>query len=259
MRFGVCCDLSEANFIASLGFDYIEGNASIIAAMDESAFEAIKKTVLSSPIRAEAFCVLIPREIRLTGPDVNVDKIAAYLDGLFPRLKALGAETVVFGSGGARRIPDGFDRAEGYHQLVVAGRLLAEKGEKYGITVALEPLYKKGSNIINTQREGLGLVRDVDRPRFRILSDYFHLFAAGESTDEVAACGSLLAHTHIVNPVAHRCPYEGDGINYDEFFAGLARAGYNGRISYEGPISDASSELPEALRLLRSLEKKYIL
>lgn len=257
MRFGVCYDLKDTALIASLGFDYIEGNAAQIAAMDEDGFESLKNNVLSSTIRAEAFCILFPGGLKLTGPAANDTATARYLDALFPRLKALGAETVVFGSGGARAVPEGFDRAAAWHQLVRAGRILGEKGEEHGITVALEPLYKKGSNIVNTQLEGLALVSDVDRPRFRILSDYFHLYEAGESTAEVAACGPLLAHTHIVDPVGRRCPREGDGINYDEFFAGLAAAGYRGRISYEGPFVNAAQELPETLRLLKKLSAQY--
>lgn len=255
MKFGICSDLSNIESVAATGFDYIEGHVTKVAAMSEAEFEELCVKVAAAPIKAEAFCVLFPGDIKITGPEADPAKIEAYADRALARVKKLGAEVVVFGSGGARKVPDGFDRATAWHQLITAGRILGRIAEKYGLVIALEPLNTGETNIINTQAEGLRLVADVKHDGFKILSDYYHLALGGENGDIVAACGGDLRHTHIANPNGRVCPAPGDGVDYDDFFDGLRRAGYNGRISYEGKITDPA-QVPVTLALLKEKAAK---
>jgi len=254
MKYGVVYDLKKASEIAALGFDYIEGTVTSVASMSDAEFAELKSGIGQTSICAEAFCVLFPGSIRLTGPDADMGKVESYIDGVFPRLTSLGAQSVVFGSGGARAVPEGFDRAEAWRQLISVGRLLGQKALEHGLVIALEPLRKEETNIVNTQREGLALVKDVAHPGFCILSDYYHLHLGGEGEDEVAECGALLRHAHISDPDGRVCPREGDGANYAEFFGGLARAGYDSRLSYEGKI-DGLEELGESLRYIKKTAK----
>ena len=257
MKFGVVSDLKNMELVAELGFDYIEGHVTAVAAMEDEAFEALARKNDASPVKVEACCVLLPGSVRVTGPDVDPAQQAAYLDRAFARLERLGVGPVVFGSGGARRVPDGFDRAEAWHQMITFGRLLAEKASAHGLTAVMEPLNAKETNMINTQLDGIKLMEDVDRPGFDILSDFYHLYLAGEGRAEVAACGARLKHTHIANPIGRVAMKQSDGIDYDAFFAGLADCGYHGRLSIEGNIKDLRAELPEALELLRSKAAAY--
>ena len=48
MRFGVCAPVSDAAFIASVGFDYLEVNAANISAMTDEEFEAFVKYHLAT-------------------------------------------------------------------------------------------------------------------------------------------------------------------------------------------------------------------
>ncbi|MBQ4047741.1 MAG: sugar phosphate isomerase/epimerase [Clostridia bacterium] len=257
MKFGVVSDLSNIDLIAELGFDYIEGHVTAIANLTDEEFAELEAKVAAAPIKVEACCVLLPGSIKVTGPDYDPAVQEAYLEKVFARLQKLNVGPVVFGSGSARKIPEGFDRAEAWHQLVTFGRLTARLAAKYGLTMVMEPLNTMETNIINTQIDGIKLMEDIDRPSFAILSDFYHLALAGEGRAEVAACGAHLKHTHIANPVGRVMPKEGDGIDYDAFFAGLADCGYRGRMSLEGKISDMRAELPVSLALLRGLAEKY--
>lgn len=256
MRFGVVYDLSKAAMVAELGYDYIEGHVTQIAAMEDEAFEELVSFYTKSSIKVEACCVLFPGSLRLTGPEFDINAVESYLDHAFPRLKKLGVEAVVFGSGGARRVPEDFDRAMAWHQLIQVGRLSAKKAEENGLLIALEPLNAKETNIVITQEDGLQLMEDVEREAFMILSDFYHLYLGGESGDVVARCGERLIHTHIANPVGRISPAKGDGIDYSDFFDGLARAGYSGRISVECSFQDPQKELAETLVLLKELAKE---
>jgi hypothetical protein len=98
---------------------------------------------------------------------VDVSRPAEHVERTVGRLSALGVETLVFGSGKARQVPEGFSREEALSQLVAFGRLAAEAASRTGIVVVLEPLRRQETNIINTAREGLALVDTVGLPRAR--------------------------------------------------------------------------------------------
>lgn len=250
MRIGLVTDLYGMEQAAEFGFDYIEAHVTEIVALDDAAFEALARRNGASSVKIEACCVLLPGNIKVTGPETEPERQTAYLDRAFARLRRLGVKAVVFGSGGARRVPDGFDRAAAWHQLVAFGRLLADTAGRHGLTAVAEPLYARATNIVNTQIEGIGLVDDVDRAGFALLCDYFHLYASGEGRAEIAACGARLRHAHIPNP-AGRFATENVGVDYDGFFAGLADCGYRGRLSLEDNVGDPRALLPDGLTLLR--------
>lgn len=233
MRWGICAGIDRAGEAAEAGYEYIEENISYIAGLDDSGYAAFREKARTAPLPIEAFCILFPGGMRLTGEDADPAKQGEYAGLALGRAAELGGRTVVFGSGGARRVPDGFDRARAYSQLVRVGRMLGETAEKNGLEIALEPLYKRGCNIINTQAEGLGLVRDVDHPAFRLLCDWCHLTIEGGNRGDIAACAGYLAHTHIANPATRALPEPGDGFDYADFFEGIRRAGYRGRVSVE--------------------------
>ena len=64
-------------------------------------------------------------KLRVTGPDIDRDQQTVYVRKAFDRLARLGTQIVVFGSGGARRVPDGFSKDDALKQLVDFGRRAA--------------------------------------------------------------------------------------------------------------------------------------
>ncbi len=257
MKFGACCGFDKIELLESLGFDYIEGHVTAIAAMSDAEFEAVAEKLENAKIKCEACCVLFPGSVRVTGPEFDEEKIKTYLDGAFARLGRLGVESVVFGSGGARKVPEGFDRAVAWHQLITVGRILAEKAAEHNLTIALEPLNKSETNIINTQREGLALVADVDRPSFKILSDFYHVWLEHDGREDIAACKGLLQHIHMANPIGRVYLAQGDEVSYEPFFAGLADCGYTGRLSFEGNLVNEEAELASSLAIMKAHAEKY--
>src|SRR5207247_11193711 len=111
-------------------------------------------------------------------------------------LSKLGVEVLVFGSGGARRVPDGFAREEAFKQLVDFGRRAAREARSHGITIAIEPLRKQETNIINTAAEGLELVNAVADPNFQLMIDFYHLASEREDPAIVFRVKDHLRHLH---------------------------------------------------------------
>jgi len=251
-QIGICVDPDRFEAAQAAGFDYVETNASRVAALAEPDFEKLAAQVAQLRIPVAASMSFIPGAIKLTGPEVDPAKQMAYVTGTLGRLKRLGVKVVVLGSGGARRVPDGFSRDEAFNQLVDFCRRIAPVARENGITIAIEPLRKQETNIINTAREGLALVKAVDRPEIRLLVDYYHLAEEGENPDIIAEAGSLVVHTHIANPKGRVYPLSLDESAYGGFFSNLCKIGYQGRLSIEASTKDFAAEAPQSLALLRN-------
>ena len=251
-RIGVCVDPDRFEAAQAAGFDYVETNASKVAALSDEDFEKLAAQAAQLRIPVAASMSFIPGAIRLTGPEVDPAKQLAYVTSTLGRLKRLGVKVVVLGSGGARRVPEGFSRDDAFNQLVDFCRRIAPVARDNGITIVIEPLRKQETNIINTAREGLALVKAVDRPEVRLLVDYYHLAEEGEDPAIVAEAGALLAHTHVANPNGRVYPMSPDESAYAGFFSNLCGIGYQGRMSIEASTKDFAADAPRALALLRS-------
>ena len=168
------------------------------------------------------------------------------------RLGDAGIGIAVFGSGGTRRVPEGFSETRALEQLRDTARRLGEAAAAHGVTVVLEPLRRAETNILNTQPESLAFVQSVGHPHFKLLCDYYHLVVEGGTPEMVAACGDALRHVHIANPDGRVAMKPDDKADYKAFFDALRRAGYDARVSFEGSASDYEAELPAALEVLRN-------
>ena len=253
MKFGWCTDIQNIALAEKLGFDYLEGIAAAVAAMDEDEFSQALSLVSGSAISPEAFCVMFGGGIKLTGDDARAGDIDEYCARLFSRLARLGGKTAVFGSGRARNVPDGFDHARAFDQLVRFCRIIASRAAENGLVVALEPLRPDECNIINTSAEAASLVNAVDVSSFRLLLDYYHMAQSGDSAENAVRFADMLVHTHIAHPVTRKNPVPSDGGGYESFFSALRRGGYDSRISFEGSVERPDAELPATLSLFRSL------
>jgi sugar phosphate isomerase/epimerase len=249
---GVCLDADRFEAAQAAGFDYVEINASKVAALTDEEFQQLAAKVAQLRITVAAANVFLPGSIKLTGPEVDPGRQMAYVTSTMARLKRLGVKVQVLGSGGARRVPDGFSRDEAFNQLVDFCRRLAPIARENGITIAVEPLRRQETNIINTAREGLTLVRAVDRPEIRLVVDYYHLAEEGENPDILLEAGPLVVHTHIANPKGRVYPLSLDESPYGGFFSNLCKIGYQGRLSVEASTTDFAAQAPQSIALLRN-------
>jgi D-psicose/D-tagatose/L-ribulose 3-epimerase len=251
VQVGVCLDADKFEAAQAAGFDYVEINASKVASLSDGEFQGLVRRIGRLRIPVAAANVFIPATIKLTGPEIDKARQEAYVAASLARLRTLGVRVVVLGSGGARRVPDGFGRDEAFAQLVDFCRRLAPIARQNGVTMAVEPLRRQETNIINTAREGLALVKAVDRAEVQLLVDYYHLSEEGESADVLLEAGKRLVHAHIANPAGRVYPLALDESDYAPFFESLCKIGYAGRLSIEASTSDFAAEAPRSLAMLR--------
>jgi sugar phosphate isomerase/epimerase len=254
MQFGVCGGPDVAVVAAEAGYGFLESTVAALLKPRESEdqFRSALAAYRAAPIPCPVVNCFVPKDLKITGPDVDEAALLDYARTVFERGKAAGVEVVVFGSGGARSIPEGFDRGEAGRQLLSFCRGIAPLAAENGVTVVVEPLYKKACNVLNTVAECAELVRAVDHPAVRLLVDGFHLLHDGDSIPSIVENGELFRHVHLATPENRLAP-GAEPCDWAPFFSALRDGGYDGRVSVEAKLNDPATELPTALALMREL------
>ena len=197
IRLGICGPIENIEVVAKMGFDYLEAGLTRLSEIDEAEFRALRDRVQAAPIRVEAFNGMLPAKLRVTGSDVNAQALHEYLDKTFARAKQLGGQIVVFGSSGARNVPDGFPIDMAWRQICNFLRLAERHAIDHDITIAIEPLRRAESNIINMVSEATILASILQLRHVRALADTYshgHLQRAGECAHAVRQPNRARAH-----------------------------------------------------------------
>ena len=256
VRVGWCTGLKGIDAGKAAGFDYLELGTSEIAGLSDAEFEAAVGRVKQVGLPIPVTNLFLPATLKVTGPQIDREQQMIYVRKAFDRLARLGTEIVVFGSGGARRVPDGFPKADAFTQLVEFGRRIAPEARSRGITVAIEPLRREETNIINSAAEGLELVEAIGDPNFQLMIDFYHLASEKEDPAIVLRARGRIRHLHMANPQGRVFPLDWSEDTYAPFFANLRAIGYDKRISVEASTKDFPGEAPRAIALLhRAFER----
>ena len=250
-RVGYCASLAEIDAVKSAGFDYIELRTSEIAALSDADYEKLADKLKQIKLPVPVTYLFIPADIKLTGPQVNKDQEMDYVRKALDRVSKLGTSTVVFGSGSARRYPDGFSKEEAFRQLVDFCKRLGPEARKRGITIAIEPLRKEESNIINSLAEGLLLVKAVNDSNIQLNVDYYHLAMEKEDPAVILEAKKYVRHVHTANPQGRVFPLKWEEYNYGPFYQSLRKIGYDKEISIEAQTKDFQHEAPQAIAFVR--------
>lgn len=235
MQYGVCTGPQDAAVFALAGFNYIELNLRRDL-MPEARFDAFEPALTLARrcgLPTPAANCMLPRELPVTGPNVDLSAVERYLQGAFAHAQQAGVHTVVFGSGGARSFPDAWTWQQAWDQLVAFGRRLGPLAKQRDIVVVVEPLNSRESNILNTVEEAAQLVRAVDHPHLQILVDAYHFFAEEEDLAALDGCATLIHHVHVATYRSRLAPGR-EPCDFVPFMRKLHEIGYAGRVSIEG-------------------------
>ena len=261
MRYGVCSGLDKyerVELIKNAGFDYMETGFSGLARESDEIFEKFKAELIKNNIRCEAANGFFPRDYTILGDEYDEEKMKAYIENGMKRGKEVGLETVVFGSGKARAIPDGMSYTAAFSGLAeFLGTVVSPIAAKYGVTVVIEPLRKDECNIINTVKEGVLLALMSGRENIAGLGDIYHMVGEGDTFDDIKQLKGSIKHAHISNPVGkngekRRYPLDAGEFDYKGFVGALEYAGCT-RCSIEAGTDDFETEIVIAGKVLKSI------
>lgn len=268
MKIGCCVNMvatekngigvERINQLAEAGYDYVELPLAQIMDLTDGDFQDLLEKVNMYGVPCEACNNFFPSTQRITGDDVDIESLRKYIKSALKRVEMLGAKSVVFGSSGAKNVPEGFDMERAWMQIVEVLRIVDEEVGSRDITIAIEPLCKLESNIINTAEEGYELVKAVNRKHIRLLVDFYHLSMEKESQEIIERAQDYLQHMHIANPNGRVYPLLDDNVDYKEFFDNLKKAGYNQRVSVEAYTKQYEIDVKQALLTMRRADEEEI-
>lgn len=236
-----------------LGADYVEptivGNVILFA---EDATPSLNPEFAGE--RYPSFAILLPGDVRVADPSFDLERVRSYFTTLFPVLAQVaepGAK-IVFGSGAARRIPDGVDRSAAEARFAESLVIARDAANEHDLRVMLEPLHKGETNLIHTLGEAVEFLDAHGVDGVQVVADLFHIEQEGEPLSTVSDHIERIGHAHIAD-AGRFWLGAGDG-QWREFVATLRDAGFDGPVSLECNWGDdLETEIAASIAALRAL------
>ena len=235
--------------VADLGFDAIE-----IALEDPSQVDniAVKKALDKyhlKPIVCGAFGST--RDLTHEDPAIH-EQCFQYIEACLKCCKALGAKFVagpMYSAVGKTRMLSPEKRKAEWELAVRNLRKACEMAAQYDCYLALEPLNRFESDLVNTAKDVCRLVDDINHPAARIMLDSFHMnIEEADPYQAIVDAGARLIHFQISEN--HR-GIPGSGTTpWNDYRRGLDAIGYKGVVSIES-FTPNNQELAEAVCIWR--------
>ncbi len=169
--------------------------------------------------------------LSLTHPDSAVRRAAqARLEAHLELAAEWGALVIVGLIRG--RLMEGVRRAQAFGWLGEALARLADQAAAYRVRLALEPLNRYETDLLNTVEEALSLIAQVGHPHIGVLLDTFHANIEEASLEAaIARAGERLFHVHIADS-NRRAPGWGH-LDFASVLKALREIRYQGWLSAE--------------------------
>jgi sugar phosphate isomerase/epimerase len=234
MRFGIVVPIQDAARAKAAGFDFIEEVAPRFLAADQSDDVWQGETLVrNSPLPILAANMLIPASLKLFGPEADPAALRSFMQRVCERAELTGIRTLVFGSGVARTVPEGFDRKQAKRQILEFLRSSVHFCARHDIMLVCEAMNRDECNIINSLPEALQYVWEVDHPNFQCLLDTFHFWKEREPLENLRDALPWIRHVHVADSPTRTPPGISGSNDYRSIFAELKKANYDGDITIE--------------------------
>lgn len=245
---GVVGEIEKDSLFRAAGFTSLIDNAGRLFSpknIDDAAFENKLAIIRKARINLVAVNVFMPGDMKLVGPAVNEEAIITHATTVFRRCQDAGVRMVVWGSGGARRVPEGFDHSKAMEQFVDIARKVAGVARRYNVMLAFESLNSTETNFVNTAAEALDVVKRVDHPNFRLNIDFYHMLMENEGPAIIEQAGKYIVHCELAEKEGRSAP----GVHREDFtpyFKALKKVKYKGIVVIECQWQDVNKQAAAA-------------
>ena len=233
-RIGCCGGADTDGALKDAGFDFCEVNVQgwLVPLEPEAVFAPHLELMQASRLPCAVANCFLPASLKVTGPEADLGRLMDYAGVACERARRAGIRLIVFGSGGARQVPEGFAHEQAMNQLAEFARRLGPVAAASDVTIAIEHLTAKECNILTTLPECARVVTAAGHPNVRLLADSYHWLVEGETPATLAPLVPQVAHVHLatapgrVEPGAEPC-------DFTPFLQPFLTGGYAGNFSIE--------------------------
>jgi len=258
-QLGIVAPLEQDSLIYEAGFHMLGESVGRMLApsLTEEQFQQNLIRIKKARCKVLLCNIFFSGSMKIAGPAVDESRVLGYADTVFSRAKKAGISFIILGSGGARRIPEGYDLQKAQGDFSLLCRKLAMVAGKYGIIIALESLQSAETNFLNTLQSAAAVVRAVSHPNFKLNADIFHMMREGELPQSIVDAADVLLYCEIAEKERRSLPgVQGDDLK--PYLRALRKAKYKGYIFIEGNTNDPGKEIPLSFKYLtRQLQEVY--
>jgi sugar phosphate isomerase/epimerase len=239
----------DIDAIADAGYDCIEMHMHEIMGMDEDAFTTLKLKLADSPIVCEVLNNPVPLDKVVADESFDLDYYREFLEKGADRAAQLGIRFYVFGNGRTRSLPAEGDIQAAKEKNLTFMRMLADIAGERDITVLIEPLAPRVSNVVQSIPEALEYIAEIGKPNLDTFLDYRWFVDRKHPFSIIENFGKHIRHVHLDNPLTpfpqRVIPRVDDGHDYAALFDSLQKIDYRGIISIE---ANTFTDFPQELR-----------
>ncbi|HEY5270955.1 MAG TPA: 5-keto-L-gluconate epimerase [Anaerolineales bacterium] len=217
--------------IAALGYDGVELAIRAPKLVDLDELERLTRACRLSVPAIGTGQAWGEEGLSFTDPDPSVRRAAIErIKSHVPVASRFGAVIIVGLIRGI--VKSGVEQAQAMDWLGEALRECSEAARPHGIRLALEPINRYETTLINTTAQGLELIESVGADNFGLLLDTFHMNIEEPSIEaSIRACGKSIFHFHVAD--SNRW-YPGAGhLDFKSILKTLFATGYSGWVSGE--------------------------
>ena len=218
--------------IKAMGYDAVE-----IAVEDPTIIDtAIVKEALAKNELDAIICGAFGPTRDLTSEDeATQQNCLQYIEACLDICVALGAKFLagpMYSAVGKARLVSPEQKQIEWNRAVNNLRKACQLASDRGLSLALEPLNRFESDLINTAEDVIKLVNDIDHPAAKIILDGFHMNIEEPDVEAaIKAAGKNLIHVQ-VSENYRGTPGTGQ-TRWDAYKRGLEAIGYTGTVSIE--------------------------
>ena len=238
--FSTATDLLLVEKVAYLGFDLIEVAFEDLALIDAELLAEHAANVGLDILVCGAYG---PGRNLVSADAAERAATAAYVRGLIDAAVICGSEVVAgpaYGAVGKTPAADPAARQRERDLAAAELRPLAAYAGDHGVRLALEPLNRFETDLINVVEQGLALVEAVGSPHIGLHLDTFHMhLEERDSAAAIRAAGDRLFHFHACEN-DRGTPGRGQ-VAWPAIAAALADVGYGGPVVIESFTPEVKS------------------
>ena len=239
--------------VSGLGFDILEFQAQALLDMDKSRMDEVRQAAKDNGIELTYSLGLNPK-YDVASPDAKVREGGIeYLKRIVERIGYMEGKLLsgvnYAGWGSPDYIVD--DKSEIVKHSIESVHQVIKTAEDYDVTYCVEVVNRFEGIVMNTAKEAIEYVKQIDSDKIGILLDTYHMnIEEGSIGDAIRSVGGYLKnfHTGENNRVV---PGKGH-LDWDEIFGALHDIDYQGRIVSE-PFVQMGGEVGRDIKVWRDL------
>jgi D-psicose/D-tagatose/L-ribulose 3-epimerase len=237
--------------VESMGFDILEISIENPGLID---VKAVKETLQKNQLNGIICGAFGPeRNICSSAPKIR-DNARAYILWLIDAAAQIGSETVcgpMYSSVGKDHIEDMVERQKEWERAVEGIKEMAEVARKRGIKLALEPLNRFETDMINVVSQGLKFIEETGMDNVGFHLDTFHMhLEEKDSAEAIRKAGKKVFHFHACEN-DRGVPGTGQ-VRWNEIARALKEIDYQGPVVIES-FTNQVKEIARAVCIWREI------